>query len=401
MNAAALRPVNPIPAWAKVALAAAGIALLLGALAVLPLPLPAYLDFQVLYQSNMGLLRGIALYDHAAQVNMIAQLAHVPPEQVYILPFPYPPWYALSTLWLAWLPIASAARVWFGIGLLLLIASTWLLSDGWSPVRRLAAAVLAVFFVPVLGSLMVGQYVFPVLLGCALMVHALRRQNAGEAAAAAVLLTFKPHLGGLILLAVLVHLWLRHDAFGRRALLYVAVAALLLFGLGFLADPAWPVHYARSLLGFQQDSGVTSCALCSSLPVLISESLGSSRGLAGALVIAAVILAGLIAVWLLTRRTVLRGPEMLIGAAVPIVLLASPYLLKYDFVLLLVPLMLLAGRQRSLGGWLLLAAAFLFPFVTLAVPRRPGDLVLAACAALLLVMLYRQPRLLDVSHPAA
>src|SRR5512146_2442289 len=102
-TAAASRPVDQIPAWAKATLAAAGIVLLLGVLAVLPLPLPAYLDFQVLYQANMGLLRGIALYDHAGQVNMIAQLAQVQPEQVYILPFPYPPWYALSTLWLAWL----------------------------------------------------------------------------------------------------------------------------------------------------------------------------------------------------------------------------------------------------------------------------------------------------------
>ncbi len=401
MNATAMQPAKPIPAWARAALAATGIALLLGVLAIAPLPLPAYLDFQVLYQSNMGLLRGIALYDHAGQVNMIAQLAHVQPEQVYILPFPYPPWYALSTLWLAWLPIAAAARVWFGIGLVLLIASTWLLSDGWHPIKRLAAAVLAVFFVPVLGSLMVGQYVFPVLLGCALMVHALRRESAAQAATAAALLTFKPHLGGLILLAAFAHLWLRRDAFGRRALIYILIAGVLLFGLGFLADPAWPIDYLRSLAGFQQDSGVTSCALCSSLPVLVSEALNSSGGLAGALGIAALILFGLLVLWLLRRRVALRDPATLIGLAVLIVLLASPYLLKYDFVLLLVPLMLLAGKQRSAGGWLLLATAFLLPLVTLAVPRRAGDLVLALCAAALLVMLYREKPLLDVSPPAA
>ncbi len=401
MKAAVLRPASPLPIWARMVLAAAGIAVLLTVLALLPLPLPAYLDFQVLYQSNMGLLRGIALYDHAGQVNMIAQLAQVQPEQVYILPFPYPPWYALSTLWLAWLPIAAAARIWFGIGLVLLIASTWLLSDGWPPLKRVAAAVMAVFFVPVLGTLFVGQYVFPVLFGVALMLHALRRESAAEAAAAAALLTFKPHLGGLILLAVLVHLWLRRDAFGRRALIFIAATAVLLFAVGFLADAAWPADYVRSLAGFQKDSGVTSCQLCSSLPVLISESFGSRSGLAGAILIGLVILCGLVALWLLTRRRALRDPVILISASVLIVLLGSPYLLKYDFVLLLVPLMLLAGKPRGSGGWLLLAAVFLLPFVTLAAPRRPGDLVLALCAAAQLLMLYREQRLLDVSPAAA
>ncbi len=400
MKAATVRPPVPLPKGSKMALAAAGIVVLLGALALLPLPLPAYLDFQVLYQSNMGLLRGIALYDHAGQVNMIAQLAHVQPAQVYILPFPYPPWYALTTLWLAWLPIATAARVWFGIGLLLLLATTWLLSDRWPPLKRLAAAVLAVFFVPVLGTLMVGQYVFPVLFGCALMLHALRRESAAEAAAAAALLTFKPHLGALILLAVVAPLWLRRDAFSRRALRYIVAAAVLLFAVGFLADPAWPVDYVRSLAGFQQDSGVTSCELCSSLPVLISESLGG-RGLAGALGVGLVMLCALVALWLLRRPFVLRDPALLISASVLIVLLASPYLLKYDFVLLLVPLMLFVGRPRGVGGWLLLAVVFLLPFVTLAVPRRPGDLLLALCAAALLIMLYREQRPLDVSLPAA
>jgi hypothetical protein len=200
---------------------------------------------------------------------------------------------------------------------------------------------------------------------------------------------------------VLVHLWLRRDAFGRRALLYIVLAGALLFGVGFLADPAWPINYLRSLTGFQQDGGVASCGLCSSLPVLISESLGRSSGLAGALGIAAVILGALLALWLLRRRQALRDPATLVGAAVLVVLLASPYLLKYDFVLLLVPLMLLAGRPRRMGGWLVLAAAFLLPLVALAVPRRPGDLVLAVCAALLLLVLYRQKPLLDVSTPAA
>ena len=78
-------------------------------LAAALLPVRPYLDFQLIFHANLGLLRGISLYDHSGQVSMIAQLAQVSPERVYVLPFPYPPWYALSTLWLATMPIHTAA----------------------------------------------------------------------------------------------------------------------------------------------------------------------------------------------------------------------------------------------------------------------------------------------------
>ena len=156
----------------------------LGALALLlivavaaSVPLQPYLDFQVLFHANMGLLRGIPLYDHAGQVEMIAQLAGVPARQVYVLPFPYPPWYALSTIWLAWLPVDAAARVWFGLNLLMLVASVGLLTRGMPPMRRALVFLGAMFWLPTLGSLFVGQYGFPVLLGAALMAHGLKRES--------------------------------------------------------------------------------------------------------------------------------------------------------------------------------------------------------------------------------
>jgi nitrate reductase NapE component len=198
---------------------------------VLPLPIPPYLDFQVIYHADMGLLRGLPVYDHAGQVEMIAQLASVSPEQVFVLPFPYPPWVALATLPLALLPITIAARLWFGLNLLMLFASAWLLTDGWEARKRLASFVVAVFFWPVLGSLFVGQYVFPVLLGAALWSYAVRKEHAALTAAAFALLTFKPHLGALIFLAGIFYLWRRRDDFGRRALSYTLLAGSIHPGL--------------------------------------------------------------------------------------------------------------------------------------------------------------------------
>ena len=392
---------DPLPLWSKIAIAAIGLGLFLVVLASLPLPIPAYLDFQVLYQTDMGLLRGISPYDHAGQVQMIAQIAHVPPEQVYVLPFPYPPWYALSTLWLAWLfPIEVAARIWFGISLALLLLSTWLLTDGWDPRLRLPAFGFAIFFLPVMGSLFVGQYVFPVLLGAALMSHALRHENAMLAALAAGLLTFKPHLGGPILLVVLLHLWQRKDAFGRRTLGTILGIGVVLFLIGFLADRAWPVSYLRSLLAFRQDSGVSRCNLCASLPALILSLLNGVLTLAPALAIGALILVSLGALWIMMRRSALQDPALLIAVSILVLLLASPYLFNYDFLLLLVPFGLLALRNGRVLHWILLAAAYLLPFMVFSVLGRQGNFVYPLAALILLIMLYVETRQIDRSSIA-
>ena len=135
-----------------------GALVLLLAVAWLPLPLQPYQDFQIIYHADLGLLRGISIYDHAGQVRMIAELAGVAPDQVIVMPFPYPPWYALSTAWLALLRIDVAARLWFGLNLIMLLLSAWFLTDGLPAGKRAALFCCGSLFLPVLGTLFVGQY---------------------------------------------------------------------------------------------------------------------------------------------------------------------------------------------------------------------------------------------------
>jgi hypothetical protein len=260
---------------------------------------------------------------------------------------------------------------------------------------------VAVFFLPVLGSLLVGQYGFPVLLGGALMIYALKHEQPGLAGLAAALLTFKPHLGGLILLAALAYLWQRRDAFGRRAVLKIAGTGAALFLAGFIADHGWPVNYIRSLSGFQQDAGVASCDLCASLPVLIGAKVLPGSGLTAALIVGAVLLVLLLVFWGMRRHALMQQPQTLMGACILTVLLASPYLLNYDFTLLLVPLAVLFSVQRSAAQRALLAAIYALPFLGLGVLGRQGNFVLPLCALALLVMLGRELHPLDVSHPKA
>lgn len=352
------------------------------------LPLPPYLDFQVLYHANLGLTQGIPLYDRAAQAEMIARLAGVAPEQVFVLPFPYPPWYALSTFFFALLPISIAARLWFGLNLAMLLASVWLWTDGWKSAPRLASFLFAIVFLPVLGSLYVGQYIFPVLLGASLMTYALRRENAAWTALAAALLTFKPHLGGPLAGAAVLYLFLRRDDFARRALQAILAEAVFLFVLGFLADPAWPVAYIRSLLGFREIAGVASCSLCASLPVGLTALLTGRTDIAPALPLGLALFVILFAASILFRREMFRKPESLVSASILITLLADPYLLNYDFALLLAPLFLLASSARRVD-WLWLALVWLLPLFLLGVFGRGGSLYLPLAA---LILLWRQAR---------
>lgn len=357
------------------------------AVAYLPLPVPPYLDFQVVYHAGMGLLRGIPLYDHAGQVQMIADLTGVTPGQVILHPFPYPPWHALALLPLALLPIEVAARLWLELNIAMLMLSTFIMTEGWKPWKRLISFPLALLFLPVLGALFVGQYVFPVLLGVALLMFALRQQKPILTTLAIALLTFKPHLGVLILLVGLAHLWQRRDTFGRSALRAVAVAGAFLFGIGFLADQIWPLNYINALTEYRAIESVARCDICASAPVMVSNLIGSGGTqlpflLAGGLL--------LVFVWILYRhgQDLFLSLDWLLAEFALITLLASPYLLNYDFILLLIPLFLIAGQARTWSEWILVGFTYVIPWLGLGLFGRQGNVTLVISALFLTVWLF-------------
>jgi hypothetical protein len=354
----------------------AALAIVLAA-ALLPLPIRPYLDFQVLYHADLGLMRGISLYDHASQVDMIAALAHVSPEHVFVLPFPYPPWYALSTLWLALLPIDVAARVWFGLNVLMLVVAVWLLIGGRVSARRLPLYCLAIIWVPVLGSLFVGQYVFPVLLGAALMAYALQNNRVILTGCAAALLTFKPHLGGLTVVMVLVYLWLRRDRFGRRGATAMLAAGAFLFAIGFLASPAWPLDYFHSLTGFKD---VSQCHQCVSPSMALAGLAGG--GLDQAAWISAMLAILAVVWWVRNWRKITADADTLVTAGILSTFLVSPYLQNYDYLLLLVPFLVLSRDAKGFD-WMWIAVAFVVPLLGLALLGPAGNAWLVIPALIL------------------
>ena len=368
-----------------------------------PNVLPAGSDFSALYNTDLALVHRIPIYDIPRVEAFAREHAGIPPEKFFLARFPYPPWYALSTFYLGLLPARVAVTLWFQLNLAMLFLSVWFLTDGWSGRLRLIAFPLALFFLPVLGALSVGQYDFPVLLGTAMLMYALRKENVTLTMLGAVLLTFKPHVGVLILLSALGWLLGSRSDFGRRAIRSILLAGVFLFIVGFVADPAWPLSYPKMLLNYQNEGNVTACSECASLPVWSSRwffdgSLTNAMWIALGLLI-------LFGILFYSIRSSFRSHELLLSAAMLVTLLASPYLYNYDYLLLLVPFVVLFNRGDLIQK-IIVVICYLIPTFLLILYGRAGNISLLLVTIVLAALLYlriRRPRkpIIDFTAPAA
>ena len=367
-----------------------------------PNSLPVNSDFSALYNTDLALVNGIPIYDLSSVEAIALKASGIPPEKFFLARFPYPPWYALSTFYLGLLPAKAAATLWFELNLVMLFLSVWLLTDGWPGRLRLIAFPLALFFLPVLGALSVGQYDFPVLFGTSLLIYSLRKENVALTTFGAILLTFKPHIGALFLLSVLIYLIVNGSNFGRRVMRSIVIAGTLLFMIGFIADPAWIISYPKMLLNYQGQGNVTACSECASLPVWLSRWFldGSLRK---AVIISAVLLVIGCVIFLAVRRRLLESPALMLTSALLITLLVSPYLYNYDFILLLVPFAVLINVKDSILQQIILIVCYLVPTFALLLFGRAGNISLIVVTIVIIVLLYlpAQKPVIDFTAHAA
>jgi hypothetical protein len=371
-----------------------------------PNSLPAGSDFSALYNTDLALVNGVPIYELEAVEALAVKASGIPPENFFLARFPYPPWYALSTFYLGMLPAQAAAMLWFEINLLMLFLSIWFITDGWDGRLRLTAFPLALFFLPVLGALSVGQYDFPVLLGTSMLIYSLKRENILLTILGAILLTFKPHVGALVLLSALIWLIARRDnpalssieGFGRGVMRTLLIAGAALFLLGFLADPDWIVSYPKMLLTYQDEGNVASCSECASLPVFLARWFFDGS-LSNAVLIAAALLIVLAGIFFMKRKALLKSHELLLTSSLLITLLVSPYLYNYDFLLLLVPFAIHAGTG-SIAHRLVVIGCYLVPTLTILWLGREGNISLLIAAILLAVLLHQRAGKLEIDVPA-
>ncbi len=270
-----------------------------------PNSLPVGSDFSAIYNTDLALVNHVPIYDLKAVEAVAVKASGIPPENFFLARFPYPPWYALSTFYLGLMPAQKAGAFWFELNLVMLFLSVWFLTDGWNGRLRLISFPLALFFLPVLGALSVGQYDFPVLLGTSLLIYSLRKENIALTTLGAVLLTFKPHIGALILLSVLGWLIVSRSDYGRRATRSIIMSGIFLFIIGFIADPTWIVSYPKMLLGYQGEGNVASCSECASFPVWLSRWFFDGS-LSKAMLIAVLLLVALIGIFWVKRIALLK-----------------------------------------------------------------------------------------------
>lgn len=356
----------------------------------LPNSLPVGSDFSALYYADLALVNGVRVYDIPAMEALALSSTDIPPEHFFMPRFPYPPWYMLSMFYLGLLPIRSAGALWFQINLVTLFLSVWFLTDGWNGRLRLIAFPLALFFLPVLGALSVGQYDFPVLLGTSLLVYSLRKENVALTTLGAALLTFKPHVGALILLSVLGWLIVTKSNFGRRAMRSILMAGILLSILSLIADPLWFVNYPKMLLNYQGEGNVTTCSECASIPVWVSRWLFDGS-LNHAAVIAVVLLVALTVVFWSIRKSFLKSPEFLTASALMVTLLVSPYLYNYDFILLLVPFAVILNSSGRIEKIVVLLS-YLIPSLAIILFGREGNIALNAATIIVAFILFLRAR---------
>jgi len=366
------------------------IAIMVAVAIYIPNTLPVGSDFSALYYADMALVSGVHVYDIPSMETLALSTSSIPAENFFMPRFPYPPWYMLITFYLGLMSIQSAGALWFELNLVMLFLSVWFLTDGWNGRLRLVSFALALFFLPVLGALSVGQYDFPVLLGTSLSIYSLRKENVALTTLGAILLAFKPHIGALILLSVLGWLLASRSNYGRSAIRSIVAAGVGLSVISLIADPLWFVNYPRMLLGYQDEGNVSSCSECSSVPVWISR-WSFDGSLKQAAVIAIVLFILLVVLFWFIRKPLMKSPELLITSALLITLIVSPYLYNYDFILLLVPFAVLVNT-RGIVPKIAAVLSYLIPSIVIILYSREGNIALNAATVFIAFVLYLYAR---------
>jgi hypothetical protein len=313
---------------------------------------PLGADFINFYTASDLALHGRLAEAYDIDRMAAAEQAFLPAAAGQVVPWQYPPTFALLILPLALLPYSLALVLFMGTTLALYLR----LVHAILPDRRAVLAALA--FTAVLVNALGGQNGF---LSAALLGGGLIFVNARPVAAGVLLglLTYKPHLGLLVPLVL--------AAGGYWRVIGIAALSALLFAL-----LAWLVFGTESWQAFWHLLPVTSDYLRSGvLPWDKMASLFAAARLLGAGVAFATGLQAIVALAVAAMCLLAwwRGGSLELRAALAVsgTTIAAPALYDYDLVVLAIPMAILAADGARFG-WApglrtLLVIAWLMPLV--------------------------------------
>ena len=296
---------------------------------------PVYHDFTFIFGAARLALHGKAAAISVPAVFIRTQQAIVGAGQVLFSNWGYPPIYLLILAPLAALPYLPAFFVWGTVTLLGYVAVIYLI------VRRRPAIALALASPFAAWNFIAGQSgaLTAALLGAALLTLDRRPMLAGVFIGC---LTYKPHCGILVPLALLAGGQWRAIACAAVTTVILAVLSIAFFGIApwlefpralsaqadlnlFAASARWGL--SQSVYGLMRylDSGATVAWLAQALTTSATA----------------------VIVWLLWRapiRPALKAAGLSVGS-----LIATPYVFAYDLAAIAVPIGFLAKDQIELG----------------------------------------------------
>jgi hypothetical protein len=319
---------------------------------------PLGADFINFYAASDLALQGRLAEAYDIPRMVAAEQAIVPAAAGQVVPWQYPPTFALLILPLALLPYSVAFLLFMGTTLALYL---WLV-HAILPDRRALLAALA--FTAVLVNALGGQngFLSAALLGGGLILLETRPITAGVLLG---LLTYKPHLGILLPLVLAAGGYWRVIGMAALSALIFALVAWLVFGA-----ESWQAFWDHlPLAGDYLRSGVLPWDKMASV-FAAARLLGASATLASGLqAIAALAVAALgIQAWRQGGSLELRAALAVIGTTI-----AVPALYDYDLVPLAIPIAILAADGLS-AGWMpgmrtLLVIAWLAPMIGTSLTR--------------------------------
>jgi len=355
-------------------------------------PLPViHSDFMSLYHALLGWSRGASIYDFALQQSLMFKTQ--PGFSIALYPyFPYPPWYAGTFFFLSYLSFEQAYRAWLFINLGMLVCSAILLTSGQASRIRLIAIVLFVLYFPSLGLLLVGNYGLPVILGGALFIYAVRKEDTWLTAAGLALMTYKPHIGLFMILSGVLFLLRQKPELVKRVFWKTIATGGVLALIGFFIEPAWLVSFPKSIFSWQSSGYIDQCGYCAGSGNMLMRLVDDQAGPASARLVSLVLLAAAgTAIWL-RREQLFSRPETAISIGACLTAIASPYMVNYDYVLLLIPLMILFTLDDRKRTQVLLGLAYVLPWFGLFLSRTGGNaLLLGTDLVLFFVLFYFNP----------
>lgn len=254
--------------------------------------------------------------------------------------FPYPPWFVLFILPLAWVPLRVGQLAIFVIALWSVYASIDIFSQR-NERRDYLPMLFLIANLHFIHLLYLGQVDGLILLGLGWGWLAIQRRQPFLFGAALAIMATKPLNIGLAL--VLLLLIVLRDWSWREQIIGVWGPALILLAISALISGiGWPLRYVEHF-GQEGKPGIMRLSLWEwGLPVPLAA------------VICAVLLALL--AWAVWRRGVTRWTFAL---ALATNMLVSPYVMGYHFVLLTPAYLYIWHRSRSVavGLWLLMFTA--------------------------------------------